>query len=56
MPDTDRGPGAARTAAMPFIMITVLIDMLSVGLIIPVLPTLVGASPSHPPNRSPGTG
>jgi DHA1 family tetracycline resistance protein-like MFS transporter len=35
---------------MGFIMITVLIDMLSVGLIIPVLPTLVGrftASPSE---------
>ena len=31
-----------RTAAMPFIMITVLIDMVSIGLIIPVLPALVG--------------
>jgi DHA1 family tetracycline resistance protein-like MFS transporter len=31
-----------RTAAMPFIMLTVLIDMVSIGLIIPVLPTLVG--------------
>lgn len=30
-------------AAMPFIMITVLIDMLSIGLIIPVLPALVGS-------------
>lgn len=28
---------------MPFIMITVLIDMLAIGLIIPVLPALVGA-------------
>ena len=27
-----------RTAAMPFIMITVLIDMVSIGLIVPVLP------------------
>jgi hypothetical protein len=27
---------------MPFIMITVLIDMVSIGLIIPVLPPLVG--------------
>ncbi|MCE2915007.1 MAG: TCR/Tet family MFS transporter [Rubrivivax sp.] len=37
-------PGAAvpRQAAMPFILITVLIDMLSVGLIVPVLPALVG--------------
>ena len=32
----------ARSAAMPFIMITVLIDMMSIGLIIPVLPALVG--------------
>lgn len=30
-------------AAMPFIMITVLIDMISIGLIIPVLPPLVGS-------------
>jgi DHA1 family tetracycline resistance protein-like MFS transporter len=29
-------------AAMPFILITVLIDMVSIGLIIPVLPLLVG--------------
>ena len=31
-----------RKAAMPFIMLTVLIDMVSIGLIIPVLPPLVG--------------
>jgi MFS transporter, DHA1 family, tetracycline resistance protein len=31
-----------RTAAMPFIMATTLIDMVSIGLIIPVLPALVG--------------
>lgn len=30
-------------AAMPFIMLTVLIDMVSIGLIIPVLPLLVGS-------------
>jgi len=38
-------PGAAarpREAAMPFIMVTVLIDMMSIGLIFPVLPALVG--------------
>jgi DHA1 family tetracycline resistance protein-like MFS transporter len=40
--------GGQRRAAMPFIMITVLIDMLSVGLIIPVLPTLVGRFTSSP--------
>jgi MFS transporter, DHA1 family, tetracycline resistance protein len=33
---------AARKAAMPFIMLTVLIDMIAIGLIIPVLPALVG--------------
>jgi DHA1 family tetracycline resistance protein-like MFS transporter len=32
-----------RAAAMPFIMLTVLIDMVSIGLIIPVLPALVGS-------------
>jgi MFS transporter, DHA1 family, tetracycline resistance protein len=36
-------PGrVARQAAMPFIMVTVLIDMVSIGLIVPVLPALVG--------------
>lgn len=34
---------STRPAAMPFIMITVLIDMLAIGLIIPVLPALVGS-------------
>jgi MFS transporter, DHA1 family, tetracycline resistance protein len=32
-----------RTAAMPFIMLTTLVDMVSIGLIIPVLPALVGS-------------
>jgi DHA1 family tetracycline resistance protein-like MFS transporter len=32
-----------RAAAMPFIMATTLIDMVSIGLIIPVLPALVGS-------------
>jgi MFS transporter, DHA1 family, tetracycline resistance protein len=32
-----------RKAAMPFIMVAVLIDMISIGLIIPVLPPLVGS-------------
>ena len=32
----------SREAAMPFIMFTVLIDMVAIGLIIPVLPPLVG--------------
>jgi DHA1 family tetracycline resistance protein-like MFS transporter len=33
----------ARTAAMPFIMFAALIDMISIGIIIPVLPALVGS-------------
>ena len=33
----------SREAAMPFIMLTVLIDMIAIGLIIPVLPALVGS-------------
>jgi len=32
-----------RAAAMPFIMVTALIDMIAIGLIIPVLPPLVGS-------------
>jgi DHA1 family tetracycline resistance protein-like MFS transporter len=38
-------PAAGRDgkAAMRFIMVTVLIDMMSIGLIVPVLPALVGA-------------
>src|ERR1700690_1733498 len=37
--------GARRTreAAMAFIMLTALIDMIAIGLIIPVLPALVGS-------------
>ena len=42
MPAAARDAGR-RQAAMPFIMITVLIDMVSIGLIVPVLPALVGS-------------
>ena len=31
-----------RQAAMPFIMVTVLLDMMSIGIISPVLPKLIG--------------
>ena len=34
---------ATAEAAMPFIMLTALIDMVAIGLIIPVLPALVGS-------------
>ena len=33
----------SRDAAMPFIMLTVLIDMVAIGIVIPVLPVLVGS-------------
>src|SRR5258706_5169814 len=36
-------PRHERTAAMPFIMLTVLIDMIAIGIMIPVLPALVGS-------------
>ncbi len=35
--------GQDRKAAMPFIMLTVLIDMAAIGLIVPVLPSIVGS-------------
>jgi DHA1 family tetracycline resistance protein-like MFS transporter len=35
-------PAGARAAAMPFIMLVVLIDMMAIGLIVPVLPGIVG--------------
>ncbi len=38
-----RTPGGDRRAAMPFIMLTVLIDMAAIGLIVPVLPSIVGS-------------
>ena len=48
--DDAPAPTAAggRSPAMAFIMITVLIDMVSIGLIIPVLPHLVGTFTASP--------
>ena len=43
---------AARPAAMRFILITVLIDMVSIGLIVPVLPMLVGSFTADPTERA----
>ncbi len=51
MPDSGMKPSRfkllaarhSRAAAMPFIMLTALVDMISIGLIIPVLPALVGS-------------
>jgi DHA1 family tetracycline resistance protein-like MFS transporter len=42
MTTTTPSTAGARKAGMPFIMATVLIDMIAIGLIIPVLPPLVG--------------
>ncbi|MDE2400978.1 MAG: MFS transporter [Burkholderiales bacterium] len=39
---------SGRRAAMPFIMMTVLLDMMSIGMIVPVLPKLVGTFMSSP--------
>ena len=41
-----------RNAAMPFIMLTVLIDMLAIGLIIPVMPVLVGQFSDNPADQA----
>jgi MFS transporter, DHA1 family, tetracycline resistance protein len=48
-------PAAAaprRQAAMGFIMVTVLIDMLSIGIIVPVLPVLVGKFAANPAEQT----
>jgi len=39
----DAGAPAPRAAAMRFIMLAVLIDMISIGIIVPVLPALIGS-------------
>jgi DHA1 family tetracycline resistance protein-like MFS transporter len=53
MSDSVHAPAAApRSAAMPFIMFVVLIDMLAIGLIVPVLPPLVGKFTSSPAEQT----
>ena len=44
--------GPKRSAAMGFIMLVVLLDMLAVGLIVPVLPALVGKFTSSPAEQT----
>ena len=46
------GRGAPRTAAMSFILITVLIDMMAIGLIVPVLPLIVGTFTTNPTEQT----
>ncbi len=41
-----------REAAMPFILITVLIDMIAIGLIVPVLPLIVGTFTASPTEQA----
>lgn len=41
-----------RQAAMPFILIAVLIDMISIGIIVPVLPALVGSFSVSPADQA----
>ena len=43
---------SARPAAMRFIMLVVLIDMIAIGLIIPVLPALVGSFTTSPADQA----
>jgi DHA1 family tetracycline resistance protein-like MFS transporter len=50
--DQVASPANGRQAGMPFIMLTVLIDMVSIGLIIPVLPVLVGTFTSSPAEQA----
>lgn len=42
----------SREAAMPFIMIAVLIDMAAIGVIVPVLPTLVATFATDPADQA----
>ncbi len=52
VPDGQDVPKGRRQAAMPFIMITVLIDMVAIGLMIPVLPHLVGTFTTSPAEQA----
>jgi DHA1 family tetracycline resistance protein-like MFS transporter len=48
----ERTPEAPRAAAMRFIMLAVLIDMVAIGLIVPVLPGLVGTFTNSPTEQT----
>jgi len=49
-------PSGRRQAAMPFIMVTVLLDMMSIGIIAPVLPKLIGGFMASGASTSMGYG
>lgn len=44
--------GSKRAPAMAFIMLTVLIDMLAIGLIVPVMPAMVGTFTNSPSEQT----
>jgi DHA1 family tetracycline resistance protein-like MFS transporter len=50
--DTSVPVRKGRAAAMPFIMLTVLLDVMAIGLIIPVLPALVGSFATNPGDQA----
>ncbi len=54
MSDSGRAPAedGRRQAAMPFILLTVLIDMAAIGIIVPVLPALIGTFSVSPSDQT----
>lgn len=52
MADAPAAVNGRRGAAMPFILIAVMIDVISIGLIIPVLPLLVGGFTASPTEQA----
>jgi MFS transporter, DHA1 family, tetracycline resistance protein len=45
-------PATPRSAAMPFILIAVLLDMIAIGIIVPVLPLIVGTFTASPTEQT----
>jgi len=41
-----------RKAAVPFVVITVFLDILGIGIVIPVLPALVGSMTTNPDQQA----
>lgn len=52
MTNPAQAPARGRRAALPFILVTVLIDMISIGLIVPVLPVIVGTFTTSPTEQT----
>ena len=47
-----QAPGRSRQAGLPFILVTVLIDMISIGLVVPVLPLIVATFTASPTEQA----